>query len=83
MIGYTKENDATDTWRLGIRMTAKKKFEVGENETIAACLDRMKKEGYSPVRRTEKPVFKEVKENGEVNYEPAGRIIVFDAIKTN
>ena len=64
-------------------MTAKKKFEVGENETIEACLDRMMKEGYTPVRRTEKPVFTEVKENGEVNYVPTGRIIVFDAIKTN
>ncbi|MGN1400269.1 MAG: NETI motif-containing protein [Bacillus sp. (in: firmicutes)] len=62
-------------------MATKKKFEVGENETIDDCLERMKKEGYMPTRRTEKPVFTEVKKNGEVNYEPAGRIIQFDAVK--
>ncbi|WP_462421387.1 NETI motif-containing protein [Salinicoccus sp. Marseille-QA3877] len=40
----------------------KKKFKVEENETIIDCLERMKAEGYSPVRRSEVPVFKE--ENG-------------------
>lgn len=40
----------------------KKKFKVEENENIIGCLERMKAEGYSPVRRSEVPVFKE--ENG-------------------
>lgn len=64
-------------------MTAKKKFEVEEYETINDCLERMKKEGYVPVRRTEKPIFKEVKQNGESVYEPVGRQIIFDAKKLN
>lgn len=64
-------------------MTAKKKFEVEEYETINDCLERMKKEGYVPVRRIEKPIFKEVKQNGESVYEPVGRQIIFDAKKLN
>ena len=40
----------------------KKKFKVEENESIRDCLERMKAEGYTPVRRSEVPVFKE--ENG-------------------
>ena len=62
-------------------MAAKKKFEVEENETIDMCLDRMKEEGYMPVKRIEKPIFKEVVVKGEKNYEPAGRKIVFEAKK--
>lgn len=54
-------------------------FEVQENETIDQCLDRIQKAGYIPVRRTEKPIFKEVKTDGKVDYEPAGRQIVFEA----
>lgn len=54
-------------------------FEVQENETIDQCLERIKKTGYMPVRRTEKPIFKEVKKSGQVEYEPAGRQIVFEA----
>ncbi|EFV74047.1 hypothetical protein HMPREF1013_05706 [Bacillus sp. 2_A_57_CT2] len=54
-------------------------FEVQENETIDQCLDRIQKAGYIPVRRTEKPIFKEVKTGGKVDYEPAGRQIVFEA----
>ncbi|EWG08562.1 NETI motif-containing protein [Cytobacillus firmus] len=54
-------------------------FEVQENETIDQCLERIKKAGYMPVRRTEKPIFKEVKKAGLVDYEPAGRQIVFEA----
>ena len=64
-------------------MTAKKKFEVEEYETINDCLERMKKAGYVPVRRIEKPIFKEVKQNGESVYEPVGRQIIFDAKKLN
>ncbi|RBP86249.1 NETI protein [Cytobacillus firmus] len=54
-------------------------FEVQENETIDQCLERIQKAGYIPVRRTEKPIFKEVKKGGKVDYEPAGRQIVFEA----
>jgi hypothetical protein len=62
-------------------MTKKKKqFEVMENETISDCLDRMKKEGYMPVRRMEKPIFEEVKEAGEVNYRPIAQKIVFEGL---
>jgi len=57
----------------------KKMYEVGENESIDECLNRMKKEGYAPVRRMEKPIFKEVEKNGTVEYEPAGRKIIFEA----
>ncbi|MBS2967534.1 NETI motif-containing protein [Metabacillus sp. KIGAM252] len=56
----------------------KKKFEVAENESIGAVLDRMKEEGYAPVRRMEEPIFKEVKENGQTQIVPAGRRIVFE-----
>ena len=60
----------------------KMQFEVQENETIGACLDRMNKQGYIPVRRTEKPIFKEVTKDGETSYEPVGREIVFEAVKS-
>ena len=62
-------------------MAAKKKFEVEEYETIDACLDRMKLEGYMPIKRIEKPIFKEVIEIGKTNYEPSGRKIIFEAMK--
>ena len=64
-------------------MSKKKKmrFEVQENETIDACLERMKKQGYVPVRRTEKPVFQEIIKDGETSYEPVGREIIFEAVK--
>ncbi|WP_409291196.1 NETI motif-containing protein [Peribacillus sp. SCS-37] len=54
-------------------------YEVGPGETIDECLARIKADGYMPVRRTEKPVFKEVNQSGKVEYEPAGRQIVFEA----
>jgi hypothetical protein len=62
-------------------MTKPKKaiFEVEENETLNDCLERMEKEGYTPVKRTEKPVFQEIKQAGEVTYEPIARKIVFEA----
>ncbi|MFD1777068.1 NETI motif-containing protein [Fredinandcohnia salidurans] len=56
----------------------KQKFEVKDNETIDQCLDRMKAEGYFPVRRMEEPVFQEVTRNGEISVEPCGRKIVFE-----
>ncbi|MBB2479974.1 NETI motif-containing protein [Bacillus sp. APMAM] len=59
----------------------KKQFEVQENESIETCLNRMEQEGYRPVRRLEKPIFKEVSRNGKVDYEPAGRKIIFEGRK--
>ncbi|WP_245719423.1 NETI motif-containing protein [Pelagirhabdus alkalitolerans] len=51
------------------------------NETIEACLERIEKLGYQPVRRTEKPIFKETGSNDQKAYEPVDRVIYFDAIK--
>lgn len=56
-------------------------FEVEENETIDQCLERIKKAGYIPVRRTEKPIFKEIKVGNEITYEAVGRQITFEAKK--
>ncbi|WP_338752944.1 NETI motif-containing protein [Bacillus sp. FJAT-52991] len=61
-------------------MSKKKKFYVEKNETIDQCLERMKKEGYVPVRRMEQPVFKEEVVNGEKKYIPVGREIVFEGM---
>ncbi|MBL4952303.1 NETI motif-containing protein [Neobacillus sp. OS1-32] len=58
---------------------SKKKFEVREYESIDECLNRMKQEGYVPVRRIEKPIFQEIKKGNEAIYEPVGRQIVFEA----
>ncbi len=38
------------------------KFEVEENETIQECLERMRVAGYMPVKRFEKPVYRENKD---------------------
>ncbi|WP_101845795.1 NETI motif-containing protein [Halobacillus sp. Marseille-P3879] len=63
------------------KKNTRKRYEVAENETIDQCLNRMKKDGYIPVRRSEEPVFRETMENGEKNFEPVGRTIVFHAVK--
>lgn len=59
-------------------MGKKKKltFKVQDHESIDQCLSRIRKEGYKPVRRIEKPIFKE----GEKGIEPAGREIIFEAV---
>lgn len=56
----------------------KKKFEVGENETIDDCLKRMKEEGYRPVKRMEKPIFKEEKKGGQVQQVVHNQKIIFE-----
>ncbi|MBB5172568.1 NETI motif-containing protein [Texcoconibacillus texcoconensis] len=56
----------------------KQKFYVQEGETIDACLDRMKKEGYLPVRRMEEPVYQEVKRNGKTEVEVVRQQIMFE-----
>ncbi|WP_062515537.1 NETI motif-containing protein [Halobacillus sp. KGW1] len=60
---------------------SKKRFEVQENETIGQCLDRMKREGYTPIRRAEEPIFREETRNGEKVMEPIEKRIVFHAVK--
>jgi hypothetical protein len=60
----------------------KKIYEVEEQETIGQCLDRIQNDGYIPVKRMEKPVFKEIKEENELKYVPAGRRIIFEAKKS-
>lgn len=56
----------------------KKQFEVQENESIEDCLNRMKQEGFAPIRRIEKPIFQEIKRGSETIYEPIGRQIIFE-----
>ena len=59
----------------------KKVYEVQDHETISQCLERIQKEGYTPIRRMEKPIFQEKIDNDQVLYEPAGRQIVFEVRK--
>lgn len=47
----------------------KKRFEVTENDTIESVLKQMRSEGYTPVRRIEKPVFKETENGIEVSHQ--------------
>ncbi|TWI56038.1 NETI protein [Halalkalibacter nanhaiisediminis] len=63
-------------------MTKKRKlqFEVMESETIEECLNRMKKEGYQPVRRMEKPIFEERTTKSTKEYVPVRQQIVFEGI---
>ena len=58
----------------------KMQFEVQANESIEDCLNRMKKLGYTPVRRTEKPIFQEIKKGSETIYEPIARQIIFEGL---
>lgn len=46
-------------------MKKQQKFQVAENETIQDCLQRMREQGYMPVKRFEKPVYKE-NNNGDI-----------------
>jgi len=55
----------------------KKQFEVQENETIPECIERMKKEGFQPVRRIEKPIFKEAIQENKKDYIPISQKIIF------
>ncbi|WP_163100843.1 NETI motif-containing protein [Peribacillus alkalitolerans] len=64
-----------------MKQPTKKTFEVGQDETIDACLDRMRNEGYMPVKRIEKPIFQEVKEGNQTGFEPIFRKIVFEGRK--
>ncbi|KOF09698.1 hypothetical protein AC739_14015 [Planococcus glaciei] len=52
-------------------------FEVAENETIDACLERMKQDGYMAVGRKEEPLFEEV----DGKPVPIRRIVKFKGTK--
>jgi len=54
-------------------------FEVRKNESIGECLERIKQQGYTPIRRTEKPIFQEVIKKGKKTIEPISRQIMFEA----
>lgn len=56
----------------------KQKFEVLNGETIDQCLDRIDKEGYTPVRRMQQPIFQEVIKNGITETEVIGENIIFE-----
>ncbi len=61
----------------------KKKFFVEDGETISECLDRMAKEGYSPTRRMEEPVFHEVSKGGKLEKVVKEQKIVFEGKLTD
>ncbi|WKA55769.1 NETI motif-containing protein [Planococcus shixiaomingii] len=52
-------------------------FEVGENETLADCLERMKEQGYMAMGRKEEPVFEDI--DGEPV--PVRQIVKFKGVK--
>lgn len=56
----------------------KKKFFVEDGETISQCLERMSKEGYSPTRRIEEPIFHEVSKDGKLEKMVKKQNIVFE-----
>ena len=53
-------------------------FEVGTDETIDECLERIAAEGYTVAGRKEEPLFSEV--NGE--YIPVRQLIKFKGVFT-
>lgn len=64
-----------------IKPMNKKIFEVEENETISECLQRMSEAGYRPVKRVEKPIFKELKPGSTAKYAPFRQKIIFEGVK--
>lgn len=63
---------------MGKKQQKKVIYEVQENETVADCLNRIEKDGFTPIRRTEVPIFRENTDGKEVSYEPIGRQIIFE-----
>ncbi|MFH4905787.1 NETI motif-containing protein [Staphylococcus cohnii] len=43
-------------------MKKQQKFKVEENEMVQDCLQRMRDAGYMPIKRFEKPIYKENKD---------------------
>ncbi|MRG87398.1 NETI motif-containing protein [Salinibacillus xinjiangensis] len=58
------------------KKSKKKRFKVENGESISDCLDRIAQEGYTPIKRFEKPIFKET----DKGMEPVARDIMFEAI---
>jgi hypothetical protein len=58
----------------------KERFEVLDTETIEECLERMRKEGYQPIRRMEKPIFEERMVNSNKEYVPVKQQIIFEGL---
>jgi hypothetical protein len=56
---YLNKHKAKNSDQRSTTTLRKKQFTVGDQETITQCLERMKREGYTPIRRTEKPIFRE------------------------
>lgn len=56
----------------------KVRFELKENETVDECLERMKNEGYEPIGKIEKPIFEEIRQDGQVSYKPIKQQIIFE-----
>lgn len=50
------------------------------SETIEECLERMKKEGYQPTQRIEKPLFEERTTKSTKEYIPVRQQIIFEGI---
>ncbi|SDK37160.1 NETI motif-containing protein [Sediminibacillus albus] len=59
---------------------SKKQFVLQDGETIDQCLERIAAEGFTPIRRIEKPIFAEQSEDGETKYQPVSRKVIFDAV---
>ncbi|WP_260107730.1 NETI motif-containing protein [Planococcus sp. 107-1] len=52
---------------------------MGENETMDACLERMKREGYAAVGRKDEPLFEEI----DGKPVPIRQIVKFKGMKLN
>ncbi|TFB14299.1 NETI motif-containing protein [Filobacillus milosensis] len=51
---------------------------MNDFKSINACVDQIKKDGYMPVKRFEKPVFQEQKSGDP---QPVRQEIIFEAVK--
>ena len=51
----------------------KRIYEVQDHETINQCLERIYKDGYTPIRRTEKPIFQEKMDSRPNNVRTSGQ----------
>lgn len=56
----------------------KLRFELLDNETIDECLLRMRKAGYEPIGKIEKPIFEEIVVDGKKTYQPIKQHIIFE-----
>ncbi|WP_124223368.1 NETI motif-containing protein [Aquisalibacillus elongatus] len=52
---------------------------MSDFKSIDECVDQIKKDGYMPVKRFEKPVFQE--SSGKEDPEPVRQEIIFEAVR--